>query len=99
MLGSAHDGEVAAAGRVAHEIIRRAGATWYDVITPRLDAPPAARAADLSFREVVDLCLSDDAALTDWETEFSHSIRRMRRPLTPRQSACLHRIFIKAGGE
>ena len=32
MLGSAHDGEIAAAGRMAHELIRQAKLTWYDVI-------------------------------------------------------------------
>jgi len=32
MLGSAHDGEIANAGRAAHALIRAAGSTWPDVL-------------------------------------------------------------------
>ena len=34
LLGSGHDGEVAAAGRMADALIRDAGVTWADVIAP-----------------------------------------------------------------
>ncbi len=36
MLGSAHDGEIASAGRRASEMLQKAGLTWRDVIK----APP-----------------------------------------------------------
>ena len=38
MLGSAHDGEVAAAGCMADRLIRERGLTWAQIIAP---APPA----------------------------------------------------------
>ena len=34
LLGSGHDGEIAAAGRMADALIRNAGVTWADVIAP-----------------------------------------------------------------
>ena len=34
MLGSRHDGEVAAAGRAAHILVRDAGVTWTQVLSP-----------------------------------------------------------------
>src|SRR5215471_8175975 len=34
LLGSGHDGEIAAAGRMADALIRDAGVTWADVIAP-----------------------------------------------------------------
>ena len=34
LLGSAHNGEIAAAGRLADALIRDAGITWADVIAP-----------------------------------------------------------------
>jgi len=37
MLGSAHDGEIAAAGRMADEMVRKAGLTWHDVIRVPFD--------------------------------------------------------------
>jgi len=42
MLGSAHDGEVANAGRLADRLIRQHGVTWAQVVLPVLvkPAPP-----------------------------------------------------------
>ena len=34
LLGSGHNGEIAAAGRIADALIRNAGVTWADVIAP-----------------------------------------------------------------
>src|SRR5271166_5064333 len=34
MLGSRHDGEVVAAGRSAHSLLKDAGVTWTEVLTP-----------------------------------------------------------------
>jgi hypothetical protein len=36
MLGSVHDGERAAAGRKAHELVQRHGLQWRDIIAPPL---------------------------------------------------------------
>jgi len=37
MLGSSHDGEVANAGRLADRLVRGAGMTWFDVLTPQVE--------------------------------------------------------------
>ncbi len=37
MLGSAYDGEIAAAGRQAAAMLRAAGLTWGDIIKPDFD--------------------------------------------------------------
>ena len=39
MLGSAFDGEVANAGRLADKLVRGAGLTWPDIIAPALPSP------------------------------------------------------------
>src|SRR5271166_1602608 len=40
MLGSRHDGEVTAAGRSAHTLLKDAGTTWTEVLTPPDGADP-----------------------------------------------------------
>lgn len=40
MLGSRHDGEVTAAGRSAHILLKDAGATWTEVLAPPDGANP-----------------------------------------------------------
>ena len=40
MLGSRHDGEVAAAGRSAHTLLSDARTTWTEVLTPPDGAEP-----------------------------------------------------------
>ena len=40
MLGSRHDGEVVAAGRSAHILLKGAGVTWTEVLTPPDPADP-----------------------------------------------------------
>lgn len=37
MLGSSYDGEIASAGRMANDMVRSAGLTWYDVISAPFD--------------------------------------------------------------
>ena len=39
MLGSAHDGEVVTAGRMADKLVRERGLTWAQVIMPEPPAP------------------------------------------------------------
>jgi hypothetical protein len=40
LLGSTYDGEVAAAGRQADGLVRRAGLTWFDVVLPTIPLAP-----------------------------------------------------------
>jgi hypothetical protein len=92
LLGSSHDGEVAAAGRAAHEIIRQAGATWFDLLAPPLPAPrPTGRSDAFGM---VEFCLRHPAVLTEWEARFLHSLRRRSR-ISPKQQAIVDEIVIK----
>jgi hypothetical protein len=92
MLGSDHDGEVAAAGRRANALIKNAGLTWAQVIRPggsrrcwRSLSPGADCAA---------LCLLWPEALTDWEAAFCRSIAGRHR-ISPKQTDVLERIARK----
>ena len=51
MLGSAHDGERAAAGLKAHELLRHHGLTWADILL----ATPATP-AKIGWRDMVRAC-------------------------------------------
>jgi hypothetical protein len=91
MLGSDHDGEVAAAGRRAHALIRNAGLTWAQVIRPgsRRCWRPVPLGADCAAQ-----CLLWPEALTEWEAAFCRSIAGRYR-ISPKQTDVLERIARK----
>ncbi len=97
LLGSAHDGEVAAAGRAAHRLLREAGLTWPDVLLtpppPRrpLPKPPVDRVS------VIVECRRRWAFLSDWEQGFVTSIARRPHRLSGKQAECLDRICRRLG--
>ncbi len=62
MLGSAHDGEVVAAGRMADRLVREAGATWFDVVAPALPRPMRAAPSEPDDPTPTDL----DRIRRDW---------------------------------
>src|SRR3954453_10040876 len=61
MLGSDHDGEVAAAGRRAHSMLKAQGLTWSDVINPAPPRPEMRQAPQRRWRRTTSP--SDTAAL------------------------------------
>ena len=85
MLGSNHDGERAVAAALADKMVRELGLTWSHVIAGRLTP----FAADIAF------ALDHAEALSKWDREFLHSIKR-RRSLSPRQLEILDRLVAKA---
>jgi hypothetical protein len=87
MLGSAHDGEIAAAGRAADALVRQAGLTWPDVLEPQRPALLAARGDD-----AVAFCLRHGDALTDWERRFLMSLKRQRYAVTDKQHEVVEQI-------
>jgi hypothetical protein len=92
-LGSNHDGEVLAAGRLAHDLARRLGATWDELLraTPRsLAAPPSSISAKLS------LCRRRLSELTAWEQQFVLSLHHFRR-LSEKQLRILDRLVAAIG--
>lgn len=110
LLGSDHDGEIAAAGRKAHALIKGAGLTWDDVIAPAAPAPqqqyrhPRRWRSPVSHSDACALCLQWPEVLTDWETDFLQSIASRHR-ISDKQSYYLNRIvakveaFARAAGE
>jgi hypothetical protein len=108
MLGSDHDGEVAAAGRRAHSMLKAEGLTWVDVIKPadpKSEQPQRPqRRRGVSPTDTAALCLLWPEVLTDWETDFCRSIVGRRR-ISAKQTEVLDKIarkveaFARATGE
>jgi hypothetical protein len=102
MLGSAHDGERAAAGLKAHEFLKRLGLCWADVIS----LPIADHSGDhqfddgtVSWRAQREFCLRHSARLTPREFGFLINIGSWRGPLTERQQLWLDSIHARLRGE
>ena len=85
MLGSAHDGERAAAGLKAHEFIRRYGLQWSDVIVA---TPPR-----IGWREKVRACNAHAHCLNEVERAFVRTLATWRGTPTEKQLAWLNRIW------
>jgi hypothetical protein len=112
MLGSDHDGEVAAAGRMAHAMLKAMGLTWGDVIkpaAPKPEPPPQSRTQrrwrrTVSPGDTAALCLQWSEVLTEWEVDFCRSIVGRRR-ISAKQTDVIERIarkveaFARATGE
>jgi hypothetical protein len=99
MLGSAHDGEIAAAGRAADALVRGAGLTWAAIIAPpQLSIPVTDIGDETSFastREALEFCLHYPEGLTAWGINFCRSLGRQCKPATPKQIAVLQRLVAK----
>src|SRR5687767_12283048 len=98
MLGSDHDGEVAAAGRAANRLLKAHGLTWSDVITPAPQSAtlPAVWREPEHWLDAVGLCLVlPDAPLSSWDRKFLISISQRDADLTEKQQAQLIRIVDK----
>jgi hypothetical protein len=89
LLGSAHDGEVLAAGRHTDAIVRHAGVTWHDVL---VDAWPQISTAGLGTVDDIAFCLQRRPDLNDREAGFVASVREQRSPLSTRQRNALNGI-------
>jgi hypothetical protein len=96
MLGSAHDGEVVAAGRMAERMRAAAGATWFEPLSP----PPPAIASRVAVEppetldEAIGLCRDYPEHTTEWERNFIASISRRPhcRRLSEKQLRVLTRV-------
>lgn len=99
MFSSDHDGEVAAAARRAHQIVKDRSLDWDDLI---ISIEPARqrqeRYDDNEEADLIRKCSERNLCLTAWENEFvtsiSASILEWGR-LTPKQRAVLDRIVNK----
>jgi hypothetical protein len=89
LLGGVHDGERAAAGVKAHELLKRSGPQWADVIA----VPPPPVIAQPSWREMALACCQHAAHLSAKERAFVGSMATWRGTPTPKQLAWLTRIY------
>jgi hypothetical protein len=107
MLGSAHDGERAAAGLKAHEFIKRRGFSWADVICLPIGTNAGAAGNDreddsghaMSWRAQREFCLRHSERLSAKELGFLDSLRTWRGPLTEKQQAWIDGIHARLRGE
>jgi len=100
MFGSDYDGEIAAAGRQANAMVKRAGLTWNEVISSSAPIPQPPHRPRRRWRtpgtpsDTAALCMQWSEVLTDWETDFCLSIIGRRRVST-KQAGVLARIVDK----
>jgi hypothetical protein len=77
MLGSAHDGEIAAAGRAANALVASAGLTWQQI----LDPPPSEPSVIADRHALIRACIAHWHDLLTWERLFVEAIQAQRKPL------------------
>jgi hypothetical protein len=101
LLGSAYDGEVANAGRLADKLVRSAGLTWPDVIAPPLPPPDHDHRADHGtdplrgdWRAMAAACSRFPHLIDRWDWQFLSGLQRFPR-LSAKQRAILIRIVTR----
>jgi hypothetical protein len=94
MLGSAHDGERAAAGLKAHELVKRHGLTWADVLHPP-DNDARNLGPAMGWHAQREFCLQRRARLSAKEQAFLRNLATWRGPLTERQQAWVDGIHAR----
>jgi hypothetical protein len=101
MLGSDFDGEVANAGRLADKLVRSAGLTWHDVLTPTLPPPDHYHRGDTTaapprgnWRAMATACTRFPHLIDKWEWQLLSGLHRFPR-LSAKQHAILVRIVVR----
>jgi hypothetical protein len=96
LLGSDHDGEVAAAGRHADRLVRESGLTWSDIIAVKRELEqrfPRVRAH--RYERSINATLRDGAGvLSQWEVQFLNSLLGRNR-FTDKQASKFSEILYK----
>jgi hypothetical protein len=97
MTGSKHDGERAAAGQKANELLRRCGLHWDDVIcVPCAQPEPPLDDLDddyaVAWSSVIDFCWARGQRLNEKELGFVDSMRSWDGFPTDRQRKWLRDI-------
>jgi hypothetical protein len=101
LLGSDFAGERDAAGQAAHRLVRSAGLTWHDVLTPAPPPPehdhrgdPDADPLCGNWRATATACTRFPHLLSPWELHFLGGLQRFPR-LSAKQGAILVRIVTR----
>jgi hypothetical protein len=99
LLGSDHNGEIASAGRMADALIREAGVTWADVITPdtvRRELVEVLRAENDELREKVHRLLVENNEL-QVRTRASQALYNRKRNKAKRIAALIIALMTVLG--
>jgi hypothetical protein len=100
LLGSAHDGERAAAALKCSEVLAVHGLTWVDVLQPASPVPqPATAPTPRTWRVVAEEILYNHygALLVPREIEFLTGLLQRGFAPTPKQAAWLAKIARRCG--
>lgn len=99
MLGSAHDGEIAAAGRKANALVKAAGITWEEAIKPVVDVQVVTVEVESSPdpRTLAREIFESGFPLETRENAFVRDMLRQVSRFTPSQIRWLKIIAVKAG--
>jgi len=98
MLGSAHDGERAAAAALADRMVSELGLTWHDVISvPLVPADPIS-ADSVTWQEALDVCLEHIHELDARSQAFVRSLARWRGPPSAKQLDWLFDVYARVDG-
>jgi hypothetical protein len=82
MFGSDHDGERAAAARLADQHIKRLGLSWHEVIR-----------VETHWRSMARACQERSSEFNERERQFISSMTRLRGAPTDRQLGWLEALF------
>lgn len=99
LLGSNHDGEALAAGRMAHKILLDRGVTFDDLLLGFGDHSSTRYATNTPTgdqAEMIQACLDNEDLLSPWETNFMRGCWQWLEGgagLTPKQTVTLQRIY------
>src|SRR5262245_37251375 len=93
LLGSDHDGEVAAAGRKAHALIRGLGLSWSDIITTSPSISPEPDVRETPWRRMATFCYSRRARLFAHEIKFVEQMLRWHGSPSDKQQAWLSGLY------
>lgn len=103
MLGSAFDGERAAAGLMASTLLKSRKLTWDEVIVARLapppPPPPPKEEAPFPWKRDALWCLERPDLMTEWERQFAADMLWRRTRPTPKQQAIIDRIVAFQRGQ
>lgn len=103
MLGSDHDGERAAAGLKASQIVRGLGLSWSDVIAAPPLAPPSPRirswrSGETDWQRMARFCHDRGRQLRLRDRDFIRSMLYVRGEPSERQQRWLIDLYMQCGG-
>jgi hypothetical protein len=112
MLGSDHDGERAAAARLADQHRRKSGLTWGDLVLPLAEDRPRKARKPRKPRKAKPApppqptwqdkakVIAESILVTAWERNFASGLlAKWHGALTPKQAQCLEKLWRKCGGQ